>query len=52
MSEDYDHVYYLVDKDGKLNLNFHISPEAKEDFKKLMNWSEGTWKYNTVLRYV
>ena len=41
--------YYLV-SGGVINQEVTIDPSAKEDFKKMMGWTEGQWNFNTCKR--
>ena len=40
--------YYLISKEGKI-IPIAIYENVKEDFKKLMEWSELDWRTNTAL---
>lgn len=43
--------YFLVSGD-RINMEVMIDPSVKEDFKKLMGWTEGQWNFNTCKRVV
>ena len=43
---------YCLVSNGVINQEITIDPSAKEDFKKMMSWTEGQWKFNTCKRFI